>query len=199
MCGRQKKEKSRKHKKVTEDDEEIKRVLSKGSSELITCDIRNKMCDSNTRNEKEQELPLSKLNILGNSVPIKTNVYEIKNIKPNGSEINTKVDVNSSNYGSHKIQVITTNGVTINTDADIIIIANKNSSTVKLPTLVGPEIDKINLINGKLLIIKNYSLSSHVIQVENGQKLIDGSMSSIKIESGGKRNLLSVGKNWVSI
>jgi hypothetical protein len=101
--------------------------------------------------------------------------------------------------GEHKVQIITSESATINQEADVVIIFNKKSGVINLPAINGEsKLDDKTLMLGKMIVIKVFG-SSQVIKVQNGEKIIDGGVNSFKIEGGGKKNLLIVGKNWITI
>jgi hypothetical protein len=121
----------------------------------------------------------------------------IQNAKPNIVE--QYDDTVNENGSIHKVQVIMSDNATINSDADVIVIFNKKTGVVNLPVISGAsKIEDNKLMMGKMIVIKAFG-ASQVIKVQNGEKIIDGGLNAIKVEAGGKKNLLSVGKNWITI
>jgi len=133
--------------------------------------------------------------------PIIVDLSQIKvqNVKPNTVEqYGDEMDIEIGG-GGHKVQVITSDNSTINPDADVVIIFNNKSGIVNLPVINGAsKLDNVKLMNGKMIVIKTFG-APQVIKAHNGEKIIDGGVNSVKIELGGRRNLLAVGKNWITI
>jgi hypothetical protein len=139
--------------------------------ELIVCDRKNAFC------ENDGEVP--------------------RRIKANNQFENI---IKSTKSDMHTVQLISSASEnTINIESEYAVITNPEVKTVVLPKINGNDLSSYKYTMARSLTVKNFTLSTQIIKSEDSLKLIDGALSSIRLEPGQKRTFLSFGQTWLTV